>query len=136
MKKIIGRWLDHFEELLNRPAPSYPPDIPMAAEVNCAIPYTELLRKAIFLLKTGTTPGPEEMSAEAIKSDMETSLEMLYVLIGKICDSEEIPKGWEKDTLSRFQRNETYKKARSSVEIMLLKCLKKSSIESYWKYWK
>ena len=37
----IGRWRDHFEELLNRPAPSNPPDIPGASEVldvNCQRP--------------------------------------------------------------------------------------------------
>ena len=27
----MGRWRDHFEELLNRPAPSNPPDIPLAS---------------------------------------------------------------------------------------------------------
>ena len=27
----MGRWRDHFEEQLNRPAPSNPPHIPMAA---------------------------------------------------------------------------------------------------------
>ena len=37
----MGRWRDHFEELLNRPAPSNPPDIPLASEVlevNCERP--------------------------------------------------------------------------------------------------
>ena len=29
----MGRWRDHFEELLNRPAPSNPPDIPLASDV-------------------------------------------------------------------------------------------------------
>ena len=51
----IGRWLDHFEELLNRPAANNPPDILIAAEVldvSCAIPYREEIRKAIILLKT------------------------------------------------------------------------------------
>ncbi len=29
----MGRWRDHFEELLNRQAPSNPPDIPLASDV-------------------------------------------------------------------------------------------------------
>ena len=35
--------------------------------------------------------GPDEIPAEAIKADMETSIEMLYDLIGKIWDTGEIP---------------------------------------------
>ena len=55
----MGRWRDHFEELLNRPAPSNPPDIPLASdvlEVNCERPDREEIRKAISLLKTGKAP--------------------------------------------------------------------------------
>ena len=70
----------------------------MAAEVleaNCAIPDKEEIRKAISLLKTGKTPGPDEIPAEAIKADMETSIEMLYDVIWQICDTDEIPIGWK-----------------------------------------
>ena len=43
----MGRWRDHFEELLNRPAPSNPPDITMASdilEVNGERPDREEIR--------------------------------------------------------------------------------------------
>ena len=92
----MGRWRDHFEELLNRPAPSNPPDIPLASEVidvNCEGQDREEIRKAISLLKIGKAPGPVEIPAEAIKADMETSIEMLYDLIGKIWETDEIPIG-------------------------------------------
>ena len=94
----IGRWEDHFEELLNRPAPSNPPDITGASEVldvNCERPDREEITKAIGLLKTGKAPGPDEIPAEAIKADKETSIEMLYDLIGKMRDTDEIPIGWK-----------------------------------------
>ena len=52
---------------------------------------TEEIRKAISLLTTGKAPGPDEIPAEAIRADMETSVEMLYDLIGKMWDTEEIP---------------------------------------------
>ena len=83
----MGRWRDHFEELLNRPAPSNPPDIPRASEVldvNCERPDREEIREAISLLKAGKAPGPDEILEEAIKTDIETSIEMLYDLIGNI----------------------------------------------------
>ena len=63
-------------------------------EVNCTRPDKEEIRKAIRLLKTGIAPGPDKIPAEAIKADMDSSIEM-YDLIGKIRDTEEIPIGWK-----------------------------------------
>ena len=103
----MGRWRDHFEELLNRPAPSNPPDIPLASEVlevNCERPDREEIRKAISLLKTDKAPGPDEIPAEAIKADMETSTEMLHDLIGKIWDTDEIPIGWKEGYLVKIPK--------------------------------
>ena len=37
----------------------------------------------------------KKKEAEAIKADMETSIEMLYDLIGKIWETDEIPIGWK-----------------------------------------
>ena len=71
----IGRWRDHFEELLNRPAPSNPPDITGASEVldvNCERPDREEITKAISLLRTGKAPGPDEdLHRNAVRSDWE-----------------------------------------------------------------
>ena len=36
-----------------------------------------------------------EIPTEAIKADMETSIEMLYDMIGKIWETDEIPMGWK-----------------------------------------
>ena len=117
------RWRDHFEELLNRPAPSNPPDIPLVSEVlevNCERPDREEIRKAISLLKTGKAPGPDEIPAEAIKADMETSIEMLYDLIGKIWDTEEIPIGWKEGYLVKIPKKGDLQECRIYRGIMLL----------------
>ena len=68
----MGRRRDHFEELLNRPAPR----ASEVLDVNCERPDREEIRKAISLLKTGKAPGPDEIPAEAIKADMETSIDL------------------------------------------------------------
>ena len=75
-------------------------------EVNCERPDREEIRKAISLLKTGKAPGPDEIPAEAIKADMETSIEMLYDLIGKIWDTDEIPIGWNEGYLVMIPKKE------------------------------
>ena len=119
----MGRWRDHFEELLNRPAPSNPPDIPLASEVlevNCERPDREEIRKAISLLKTGKAPGPDEIPAEAIKADMDTSIEMLYDLIWKIWDTEEIPIGWKAGYLVKIPKKGDLQECRNYRGIMLL----------------
>ena len=122
----MGRRRDHFEELLNRPAPSNPPDIPLASEVldlevNCERPDREEIRKAISLLKTGKAPGPDEIPAEAVKADMETSIEMLYDLIGKIWDTDEIPIGWKEGYLSVLPR--PFSKGGTPCRVLMTPCL-------------
>ncbi|CAB3986926.1 Hypothetical predicted protein [Paramuricea clavata] len=60
------RWVEHFEELLNRPAPQNPPDIPPADRtlpVDCNKQTKEEIRNAIRQLKKGKAAGPDK-SAE------------------------------------------------------------------------
>ena len=55
----IKRWIEHFEELLNRPAPHDPPDIPPANDVlpiNCN-PLTEKEIYQASLVFAGTGPA-------------------------------------------------------------------------------
>ena len=73
-------------------------------EVNCARPDREDIRKAISLLKTGKAPGPDEIPVDAIEADMETSIEMLHDLIGKIWDTNEIPIGWKEGYLVKIPK--------------------------------
>ena len=50
------RWAEHFEELLNQPAPAEPPDIPPAETVlpiNCLKPSKAEIKKAIISMKDG-----------------------------------------------------------------------------------
>ena len=78
--------MEHFEELLNRPTPVNPPDIPLAEEVlqiNWERSSKVEIRKAIYLLKRGKASGPDEILAEVIQADTEASTEMLHNLIGK-----------------------------------------------------
>ncbi len=52
----MNRWSEHFEELLNRPAPPNPPDINPADEdlpISCDKPTREEIRKAITCWRTG-----------------------------------------------------------------------------------
>ena len=89
-------------------------------EVTCERPDREEIRKAISLLKTGKAPGPDEIPAEAIKADMETSIEILYDLIGKIWDTDEIPIGWKEWYLVKIPKKGDLQECRNYRGIMLL----------------
>ena len=90
----LKRWREHFEELLNRPPPQNPRDITAAEEVlqiNCERPSKAEIEKAIHHMKRGKASGPDNIPAEAIKADIETSTEILHQLFGKMWEQEEIP---------------------------------------------
>ncbi|VDP51464.1 unnamed protein product [Schistosoma margrebowiei] len=65
-----NRWVEYFEEILNRPAPLNPPDIEEAhtdlpTDVNS--PTTEEIRMAIRKIKSGKTAGPDNIPAITLK---------------------------------------------------------------------
>ena len=101
--KQLSRWAEHFEELLNRPAPANTPDIPAAEEylpIGCGKPTKEEIRKAIKQLKKGKAVGTDEIPAEALKVDPEMLAELLYGLFEKIWE-EEIPSHWKEGLLTK-----------------------------------
>nr|KAG5687140.1 hypothetical protein BaRGS_019218 [Batillaria attramentaria] len=94
----LKRWAEHFRELLNRPIPETPPDIPPAETelpINCDKPSKAEIRKAIMTLRNGKAAGPDEIPAEAIKADTETAVNMLLSLFSKIWEKEEVPAQWK-----------------------------------------
>ena len=117
------RWAEHFSELLNRPPPPNPVDIP-AAEVNldvcCNRPTKREIRKAIKQLKNGKAAGPDGIPAEAIKADITTSTEALYNLFGRIWENEEIPKDWRIGYLVKLPKKGDLQQCNNYRGIMLL----------------
>ena len=87
--------MEHFEELLNRPAPQDPPDIPPANDdvpINCDLPTKKEIYQAIK--KSGKSAGPDSIPAKALKTDIEISVEVLYPLLKKIWEEEHVPSAW------------------------------------------
>ena len=66
--------MEHFEELLNRPAPQDPPDVPPASDdlpIACDPPTKKEIYQAIKQLKNGKSTGSDSFPAEASKTDKE-----------------------------------------------------------------
>ncbi|VDP83856.1 unnamed protein product [Schistosoma curassoni] len=62
-----NRWVEYFEELLNRPAPMNPPDIEAThagLPIDVNPPTTEEIRMAIRQIKSGKAAGPDNIPAD------------------------------------------------------------------------
>ena len=119
----MKRWAEHFEELLNRPAPQTPIDIPpaeAALQVNLERPSRKEIRKAITSLNAGKASGPDDIPAEAIKGDLDTSTEMMYKLLGKIWETGEIPQEWKEGYLVKLPKKGDLRDCKNYRGIMLL----------------
>ena len=106
-ERQLQRWAEHFEELLNRPAPQNPPDIVPAdkdLDINCEKPTREEIRKAVKLLSNGKAAGPDDIPAEALKADLETIVEMLHPLFEMIWEKEEVPTNWKEGYLIKLPK--------------------------------
>ncbi|VDO53548.1 unnamed protein product [Schistosoma margrebowiei] len=78
--KQKNRAIEHFAEQLSRPVPSNPPEIqaaPTERFVDVTPPAAEEIRMAVRQIKSGNAVGPDNIPAEAPKSDTELCLTVL-----------------------------------------------------------
>ena len=71
-------------------------------------------------LKSRRAEGPDEIPAEAIKADIETTVNMLYSLFSKICEKEEVPAQWKEGIIIKLPRKGGLRDCNSYRGIMLL----------------
>ncbi|VDO53775.1 unnamed protein product [Schistosoma margrebowiei] len=72
-----NRWVEHFKELLNRPALLNPPNIeaaPTDLPINVGSPTIEEISMAIRQIKSGKAAGTDNIPAEALKADTKSQL--------------------------------------------------------------
>ncbi|XP_073668552.1 uncharacterized protein [Paramisgurnus dabryanus] len=101
------RWIEHFQELLNRPAPQHTFNIEPAEqdlEIDCNTPTKQEIQRAIKQLKKGKAAGPDRIPSEALKADTTTSTEMLHKLFKKIWEEEQIPLEWKEGHLIKLPK--------------------------------
>lgn len=83
---ILNRWAEHFTELLNLPAPEEEVEIPSSdpLDIDCEAPSLMEIKEAIKSLKNNKAAGPDNIPAEVIKADVDTSAKAFLPLITKI----------------------------------------------------
>ncbi|VDP09258.1 unnamed protein product, partial [Schistosoma curassoni] len=68
-----NRWVEHFKELLNRPAQLNPPNIEAAPTdllIDVGPPTIEEISMVISQIKSGKAAGPDNIPEEALKADV------------------------------------------------------------------
>ncbi|VDP27536.1 unnamed protein product [Schistosoma curassoni] len=107
-----SRWVEYLEKLLNRPAPMNPPDIETAhtdLPIDVNPPTTEEIRMPVRQIKNGKAAGPDNIPAEALKSDVKVTTSMLYLLFKKIWEEEQVPMDWKEGHLIKIPKKDLSK---------------------------
>ncbi|VDO69472.1 unnamed protein product [Schistosoma curassoni] len=113
IEEQLKRWLEQFEELLNKPATLNPPAIE-AARTDLPIPLTSLATEeigiAIRQITSWNVAGPDNIPREALKSHTEATANMLHVLLRKIWEEKKVPlTDWKEGYLIKTRKKDLIK---------------------------
>ena len=120
---------------MNRPAPQTPPTIPPPTEllgINTNPQSRIEISRAIKSLKTGKAADPDGIPPEALKADTQTSTEMLYPLLNKVWEQEQVPEDWKKGHMVKLPKKRDISSCTNWRGIMLLSIPGKVLTELSW----
>jgi hypothetical protein len=83
------------------------------------------IRKAIKNIKNGKAPGPDNITAELLKADTETTANILYKLLYEIWNKEQVPSEWKTGLLVKIQKKGHLSKCENWRVITLLSAMSK-----------
>ncbi|XP_071123842.1 uncharacterized protein [Mytilus edulis] len=106
IEEQLKRWKEHFEEVLNRPPATNPPNIEGRQVLNIKtgnITKTKV-NAAIKQLNNEKAAGIDNIPPEAIKAMDNICFDKLHQLLNKIWNDEHIPEDWRKEILVKLQK--------------------------------
>ena len=71
-------------------------------------------------LKNGKAAGADNIPAEALKADIDTTVEMLYPLFARVSEDEELPADWKEGHLIKLPNKSNLSKCSKCRGICLL----------------
>ncbi|RUS68494.1 hypothetical protein EGW08_023744 [Elysia chlorotica] len=113
-----ARWTEHFNEVLNRPAPETESDIQEAEEdldVVTTSPTKEEIIRAIKSLRNNKAPGPDFLNAELFKADPPLAAEILLPLLTTAWNKKEIPEDWNEGVIIKIPKKECWRMIESDL---------------------
>ena len=106
-KEKAERWVEHFQEVLNRPEPLVTAEIEVSVEDPHFIttaPSEEEIRSAIKAMKSGKAAGIDGIHAEMLKADIDIATKVFTNLFSKIWEKENIPEDWAKGLIVKLPK--------------------------------
>ncbi|XP_062620145.1 uncharacterized protein LOC134281729 [Saccostrea cucullata] len=110
------------KKIRKTPTPETPPDNQPAntdLPINCDKPTKTEIRRAINKLQSRKAARPDEIPAESIKADIETVINILYNLVNKILEEENIPEERKEGILIKMPKKGDLRDCSNYLEIML-----------------
>ena len=106
------RWKEHFEEILNR---SIPDDPVTDVEIDLIIneigtdPITKAeIRTVLRKMKNGKAGGKDEITAELLKANMNTTEKWLVKLFRTFWEQEKVPKTWKQGLIIEIPKKDEF----------------------------
>ena len=98
--EVEQRWKEHFNEVLNRPEPELPADIPEECLFEVLDITEEPLSQEEIIstlkdLKSGKAAGFDGITPEVLKADTSTTAKILEGVLKKIWEDEAVPEDWK-----------------------------------------
>ena len=101
------RWKQHFEKVLNVPAPQSAVDEIMVTEqldINVEAPSMEEIIRSLKRLRNGKAPSIDNIQAEVLKMDIGTTASALHHVFTKIRNEEVIPVDWQRCVIVKLPK--------------------------------
>ena len=115
-EKVLERWAEHFNSVLNRPsiindeAIDMLPQVPVDETMD-AIPTLEEIQKAVHLLSSGKAPGSDSIPAEVYKEGSMALTEKLHQLFQLIWQHETVPQDFKDATIIHLYKRKGNRQA-------------------------
>ena len=108
-QEVQQRWHEHFREVLNRPEPAFPVEVPEEDFLEEIVVSEEPLSKGEIIetvqeLKTGKAAGYDEVSPDVLKADPATTADILESLLKRIWELESMPEDWRKGLIIKLPK--------------------------------
>ena len=105
---ILQRWKEHFSEVLNRPQPETPAEVITEGveEIDVSTDYLtkDEIKRALKDLKANKATGGDNIAAEVLKADIETTASQMEKLFKVIWDTEEVPADWKEGLIVKLPK--------------------------------
>ena len=101
------RWAEHFTEVLNTEEPTITADPPAPnddLDISTGVPTLQEVTHAIEQMKTGKSPGTDNICIELLKTDVITAGNVFTDLFSDIWTTNEIPRDWNKGLIIKIPK--------------------------------